>query len=80
MEGITDRIAYLRKQLAEAEDELRQMIVISGDMMRGSTNVPDRTFVDDQGRLWEWCGGQPETWAWRITRLAHHQPRRCSEK
>ncbi|MEN4419785.1 hypothetical protein VXD82_02045 [Mycobacteroides chelonae] len=29
--------------------------------------VPARTFVDDLGRRWEWCGGQPETWAWRIT-------------
>ena len=30
-------------------------------------NIPDRTHVDDQGRAWEWCGGQPGTWAWRIT-------------
>ena len=30
-------------------------------------NIPDRTHVDDQGRTWEWCGGQPGTWAWRIT-------------
>lgn len=29
--------------------------------------IPDRTFIDDLGRRWEWCGGQPETWAWRIT-------------
>ena len=29
--------------------------------------IPDRTHIDDQGRLWEWCGGQPGTWAWRIT-------------
>ena len=29
--------------------------------------IPDRTFVDDLGRRWEWCGGQPGTWAWRIT-------------
>lgn len=31
--------------------------------------IPDRCHVDDQGRVWEWCGGQPGTWAWRITRL-----------
>lgn len=30
-------------------------------------NIPERTFVDDLGRRWEWCGGQPGTWAWRIT-------------
>jgi len=28
-----------------------------------------RTFVDDLGRRWEWCGGQPGTWAWRVTHL-----------
>ena len=32
-------------------------------------SIPDRQFTDDQGRTWEWCGGQPETWAWRITRM-----------
>lgn len=31
------------------------------------TEIPDRAFVDDLGRRWEWCGGQPGTWAWRIT-------------
>ena len=34
--------------------------------------IPDRTYVDDQGRTWEWCGGQPGTWAWRITQLPQH--------
>lgn len=29
--------------------------------------IPDRTHTDDQGRTWEWCGGAPGTWAWRIT-------------
>lgn len=28
---------------------------------------PDRMFVDDLGRRWEWCGGTPDTWAWRVT-------------
>ena len=32
--------------------------------------IPDRTHVDNQGRIWEWCGGQPGTWAWRITQNA----------
>lgn len=32
-------------------------------------NIPDRTHVDDEGRVWEWCGGEPGTWAWRITWL-----------
>jgi hypothetical protein len=31
--------------------------------------IPDRSFMDDQGRTWQWCGGQPGTWAWRITDL-----------
>lgn len=31
--------------------------------------APERTFTDDLGRHWEWCGGVPGTWAWRITRL-----------
>ena len=31
--------------------------------------IPDRTHIDDKGRLWEWCGGEPGTWAWRITNL-----------
>ena len=31
--------------------------------------IPDRSFTDDQGRTWEWCGGEPGTWAWRITRI-----------
>ena len=26
-----------------------------------------RTFVDDLGRRWEWCGGEEGTWAWRVT-------------
>lgn len=30
--------------------------------------IPDRRHVDIAGNLWEWCGGQPGTWAWRITR------------
>ena len=29
--------------------------------------IPDRTHTDDQGRTWEWCGGETGTWAWRIT-------------
>lgn len=37
-------------------------------------SVPDREFTDDQGRHWEWCGGKPGTWAWRITRVED----RCS--
>jgi hypothetical protein len=29
--------------------------------------IPERSFTDDLGRKWEWCGGQPGTWAWRVT-------------
>ena len=31
--------------------------------------IPNRSFVDDRNNRWEWCGGEPGTWAWRITRL-----------
>jgi len=31
--------------------------------------IPDREFVDSDGNRWEWCGGQPGTWAWRITMM-----------
>ena len=31
--------------------------------------IPDRVHTDEYGNRWEWCGGQPETWAWRITAL-----------
>lgn len=31
--------------------------------------IPDRTFIDNLGQRWEWCGGAPGTWAWRITSL-----------
>jgi len=34
-----------------------------------SGGIPDRTFVDDLGRRWEWCGGEEGTWAWRVTHL-----------
>jgi hypothetical protein len=32
------------------------------------SDMPDRVFIDDLGRRWEWCGREePETWAWRVT-------------
>lgn len=40
----------------------------TADAVIRELNVPDRTHVDDEGRIWEWCGGEPGTWAWRITR------------
>ena len=39
-------------------------------VIRELGSIPDRTHTDDQGRVWEWCGGEPGTWAWRVTRLA----------
>lgn len=41
--------------------------VLADAVIREVGPIPDRTHVDDQGRIWEWCGGQPGTWAWRIT-------------
>jgi hypothetical protein len=34
-----------------------------------TASPPDRSFTDDLGRTWEWCGGVEGTWAWRITRV-----------
>lgn len=34
-----------------------------------SSPIPDRTFVDDLKRTWEWCGGVSGTWMWRIVAL-----------
>ena len=34
--------------------------------------APARTFIDDLGRRWEWCGGVEGTWAWRITNIGLH--------
>lgn len=31
--------------------------------------IPAPSFTDDHGRTWEWCGGKPGTWTWRITAL-----------
>ena len=31
--------------------------------------IPNRSFIDDRNNRWEWCGGEPGTWAWRMTRL-----------
>ena len=31
--------------------------------------IPNRSHVDDRNNRWEWCGWEPGTWAWRITRL-----------
>lgn len=50
-------IAYLGKRFISLEEERVALLKSS----------PARTFTDDQGRRWEWCGGQPGTWAWRVT-------------
>jgi hypothetical protein len=36
--------------------------------------IPDRDFVDDMGRRWEWCGGIEGTWAWRVTHIPRRRP------
>lgn len=54
-----------RDNLQIAQEAIRER----DEAVAAAANVPDRTFVDDQGRRWEWCGGQPGTWAWRITSL-----------
>jgi hypothetical protein len=62
--------------LIERVERLERILVAAGictewDMTHNpepqAVDVPDRAFIDDQGRRWEWCGGQPGTWAWRMT-------------
>lgn len=49
----------------------REMYLEDADaVIRELGSIPDRTHTDEHGRTWEWCGGQPGTWAWRITRLS----------
>ena len=49
-----------------SEDDVALM---ADAVIRELGSIPDRQFTDDQGRTWEWCGGEPGTWAWRVTRL-----------
>ena len=48
---------------------IRQDIVMVNQDSTRAVDPPARTFVDDFGRQWEWCGGTEGTWAWRITRM-----------
>jgi hypothetical protein len=40
-------------------------------------DIPEREFTDDLGRQWEWCGGQPRTWAWRVTAIVRQPTPSC---
>lgn len=65
--------AVLTAELAGQLDDLPDRYVdwIDVDALASevvhSVAIPDRTFRDDQGRRWEWCGGEEGTWEWRIT-------------
>lgn len=47
--------------------ELANLVAERNKLAREVAAMPDRTFVDDRGFTWEWCGGEPGTWAWRRT-------------
>lgn len=49
--------------------DMDDLLELADAVIRELGAIPDRVHVDDQGRRWEWCGGVPGTWAWRITRL-----------
>lgn len=72
MSAITDRITeVLRKGWDTATGALSRDEWVAHVAGRIETEltpaIPDRQFTDDIGRRWEWCGGQPGTWAWRTT-------------
>jgi len=37
------------------------------EQIEAALTIPDRQFTDEFGHRWEWCGGEPGTWAWRVT-------------
>lgn len=70
----------LRDRIAALLELLRPVTPTeAADAVIRELNIPDRTHVDDEGRVWEWCGGEPGTWAWRITRLHKREKWDCSQ-
>jgi len=71
LDGTTDAENRLRRNpgtirmMEAAEANIDQ----AAEVTIGEGEIPDRTFTDDRGHLWEWCGGQPGTWAWRRTAI-----------
>lgn len=71
-------------ELIEHAEAALEAVRISGNEPVGAVGLiaalvgalklaPARAFVDDLGRKWEWCGGEPGTWEWRVTSAAHAQ-------
>ena len=77
MTDLRDRIATALAEAQEAHNGLSDLEL--ADAVIRELNIPDRTHVDDEGRVWEWCGGEPGTWAWRITRLHKREKWDCSQ-
>lgn len=72
--------AVLKAELAEQmdsdiPDRYAEWINVDGlaCAVAASVAIPDRQFIDDMGRRWEWCGGTEGTWAWRVTAAPHDQ-------
>jgi hypothetical protein len=49
------------------EDECQTYRVWAKSALAAMDTIPDQCFIDDMGRKWEWCGGTPDTWEWRMT-------------
>lgn len=82
VQTIIERIEAMSDGTTDAENRLRRNpgtirmmeaaeanIDQAAEVTIGEGEIPDRTFTDDRGHLWEWCGGQPGTWAWRRTAI-----------
>lgn len=55
----------LHRRWRFTEDDVQEILRLVAVPAREA--APERTFIDDRGYRWEWCGGEPGTWAWRRT-------------
>lgn len=62
----------------DANQHRADALIAAGVTVPEPPAIPDRAFVDDYGRRWEWCGGTEGTWAWRITALPEPNSPRCT--
>ena len=83
-DAVKDAVAPIRDilpvHLLMNPDPLRSHPIHPEETPMSDDSTPDRTFVDDLGRRWEWCGGQPGTWAWRVTHLRPVTDNECRRR
>lgn len=66
-ELVGELITELKAAYAKCDQNLVDFIKNYAHMTTQLTEAPDRSFIDDRGHHWEWCGGEEGTWAWRRT-------------